>query len=111
MILHFYGKSIMKYAASKLQDNIEYDILAEVNMSNFFGGFIMEYIVKCIWDDNVNVWIATSDNIPGLVIESDSFDSLIEQVAIAARELIELNALPPATSIRYVSEKTLRFSA
>ena len=36
----------------------------------------MEYIVKFQWDDDASVWVATSDDIPGLVLESGSFDVL-----------------------------------
>jgi hypothetical protein len=37
------------------------------------------------------VWIATSDEIPGLVLESASFDVLIERVRHAIPELLEMN--------------------
>ncbi len=37
----------------------------------------MEYTIDFTWDKDANVWIATSKNIPGLVLESDSFDALI----------------------------------
>ena len=29
------------------------------------------------WDDEAAVWIATSKDVPGLVLESGSFDALI----------------------------------
>lgn len=51
----------------------------------------MEYIINLTWDNDENVWIATSDDIPGLVLESGSFDALLERVRFAASELIELN--------------------
>ena len=47
----------------------------------------MEYIVKLIWDSEAAVWVATSDDIPGLVLESGSFDALLERVRIAAPEI------------------------
>ena len=53
----------------------------------------MEYIVKFQWDDDASVWVATSDDIPGLVLESGSFDALVERVRFAVPELIELNNL------------------
>ena len=37
------------------------------------------------------VWIATGDDVPGLVLESGSFDALIERVNNVVPELIELN--------------------
>jgi len=52
----------------------------------------MNYTVNLTWDAEAAVWIATSDDIPGLVLESGSFDALLERVRFAAPELIELNA-------------------
>ena len=52
----------------------------------------MEYTVKLIWDDEAAVWIATSDDIPGLVLESGSFDALLERTRFAVPELLELNS-------------------
>lgn len=51
----------------------------------------MEYTVTTTWDENSNVWIATSKNIPGLVLESGSLDALIERIKFAVPELLELN--------------------
>ena len=47
----------------------------------------MEYIVKFLWDEEAGVWVATSDDIPGLVLESGSVDALIEKVKFAIPEL------------------------
>lgn len=51
----------------------------------------MEYKVTFTWDDEASVWIATSKDIPGLVLESGSFDALIERVRFAVPELLELD--------------------
>lgn len=50
-----------------------------------------EYIIDLLWDAEAAVWIATSDNIPGLVLESGSLDALIERVRFAVPELLMLN--------------------
>ncbi len=47
--------------------------------------------INFIWDPDASVWIATSDDVPGLVLESGSFDALIERVRYAVPELLELN--------------------
>lgn len=52
----------------------------------------MEYIINFTWDDESNVWIATSNDIPGLVLESGSFDALLERTRFAVPELLELDA-------------------
>jgi len=51
----------------------------------------MEYIVDFLWDNEAAVWIAESDNIPGLVLESGSLDALVEKVRFAVPELLSLN--------------------
>jgi len=50
-----------------------------------------EYTITLTWDGEAAVWIATSNDIPGLVLESGSLDALIERVRFAAPELLELN--------------------
>lgn len=44
------------------------------------------------WDNEAAVWIATSKDVPGLVLESGSFDALIERVHHAVPELLKLNS-------------------
>lgn len=51
----------------------------------------MNYLINIIWDNEYKVWIATSDDIPGLVLESDSYDILINKIKHAIPELFELN--------------------
>jgi len=50
----------------------------------------MEYKIQTIWDPDARVWIATSEDIAGLVLESGSLDALMERVKIAIPELLEL---------------------
>jgi hypothetical protein len=59
----------------------------------------MEYTVNLVWDNEAAVWIATSEDIQGLVLESGSIDALIERVRFAAPELLALN--------KNLSEKTI----
>ena len=59
----------------------------------------MEYKVNFSWDEEAGVWIAQSDDIPGLVLESGSLDALMERVRYAAPELIELNKSPAVNSL------------
>ena len=51
----------------------------------------MKCTVKLIWDDEAQVWYTKSSDIPGLFLESESFDALIEQVRLASPEMLELN--------------------
>ena len=51
----------------------------------------MDYKIKFLWDDEAAVWVATSEDVPGLALESGSFDALVEKVRFAIPELLELN--------------------
>ena len=55
------------------------------------AGVFMEYKIQLLWDNEASVWVATSPDVPGLVLESGSFDALIERVRFAIPELLELN--------------------
>ena len=51
----------------------------------------MSYEIRIVWDEDAAVWIASSPDLPGLILESCSFDALLERVRYAVPELIELN--------------------
>ena len=71
----------------------------------------MEYIVTLTWDNDAGVWIATSDDIPGLVLESGSFDALLERIRFAVPELLELNGSDKSViSLAFVSERHERIA-
>jgi hypothetical protein len=62
--------------------------------------------IKLIWDDEAAVWVAASQDVPGLVLESGSFDALLERVRYAVSELIELNGEKPDNlMLTYITER------
>lgn len=66
----------------------------------------MNYVINFTWDEESKVWIATSNDIPGLVLESGSFDALLERTRFAVPELLELNADTAAPlSLTFKSER------
>lgn len=69
---------------------------------------MVEYKINVLWDTEANVWVATSDDVPGLVLESESFDHLVEKLKNAVRELVELNHAIPATSLQVNTSGCLR---
>lgn len=70
-----------------------------------------ELLIKVTWDNDARVWIAESDDVPGLVLESGSFDALIERVRVTVPELLELNGSAPASiQLRMVSERCERLA-
>ena len=50
------------------------------------------YEVVAAWDEEARVWVATSDDIPGLVTEAESQDSLIARLQAIVPELLEMNS-------------------
>ena len=50
------------------------------------------YTVSAAWDDEAKVWVATSDDLPGLVTEARTLDALVERVHAVAPELLDDNA-------------------
>ena len=72
---------------------------------------MQELLIRLTWDPEVCVWIAESDDVPGLVLESGSFDALIERVRFAVPELLELNGTNTApVQLRMVSERCERLA-
>ena len=71
----------------------------------------MKLTIKVTWDADACVWVAESDDVPGLVLESGSFDALIERVRVTVPELLELNGTAPAScQLRMVSERCERLA-
>lgn len=71
----------------------------------------MEYIVNLTWDEEACVWIATSEDIPGLVLESGSFDALLERIRFAAPEMLSLNhAQTSPIFLTFLSERHERIA-
>jgi predicted RNase H-like HicB family nuclease len=54
------------------------------------------YQVKAEWDDEASVWIASSDDVPGLATGADTFEALIDKLKVVIPELLEANGLLPA---------------
>ena len=66
----------------------------------------MDYKIHFQWDSDAQVWVATSDDIPGLVLESGSYDALVERVRYAIPELLELNSqTAPYYNLTFLSER------
>ena len=43
------------------------------------------------WDGEASVWIATSKDVPGLVVEADAWPAMIEEVRLVLPDLLELS--------------------
>ena len=68
--------------------------------------------VKATWDDEAKVWVATSDDIPGLVTEAEHLEDLPRKLNGIILDLHELNGnfeLPQDAPLRIFSEQIVRF--
>lgn len=49
--------------------------------------------VQADWDHEAGVWVATSDDVPGLATEAPTIEALAEKLRIMIPELLEANQL------------------
>lgn len=68
------------------------------------------YEVLARWDSEAGVWVAESEDVPGLVAEAESPNALLQKLQIRIPELLELNGVdsPPGAQflVRYVHEES-----
>jgi hypothetical protein len=50
-----------------------------------------QFVVRAVWDDDAEVWVAESDEVSGLITEAGSRAHLIEKLSGLIPELLELN--------------------
>jgi predicted RNase H-like HicB family nuclease len=55
------------------------------------------YRVMVEWDEDAQVWVASSDDVPGLATGADDFEDLIEKLTVVIPELLIENGLFPET--------------
>ena len=49
--------------------------------------------VRVEWDEDACVWVATSDDVPGLATEGENLERLIEKLKIMIPELLDVNGI------------------
>jgi hypothetical protein len=65
-------------------------------------------IIKARWDNDAGVWIATSEDVHGLVVEADSWPDMIREVHLILPDLLELlGHEPQALSLTFIAEEHL----
>jgi predicted RNase H-like HicB family nuclease len=50
------------------------------------------YEIRAQWDSEAGVWVAESEDVPGLVAEGDSPNVLVQKLRTLIPELLELNS-------------------
>jgi predicted RNase H-like HicB family nuclease len=72
------------------------------------------YHVKAQWDPEAGVFVAWSDDVPGLATGADTFEALVGKLKVVIPELLEANGLlgpSQETSFSLVLERTERVRA
>ena len=49
------------------------------------------FFIRAEWDEEAMVWVATSDDVPGLATENDTLEGLIGKLKVMIPELLEAN--------------------
>ena len=50
-------------------------------------------IIEALWDANVKVWVATSDDVPGLCTEAATMEKLVKKLDVMVPEILKANGL------------------
>lgn len=68
---------------------------------------VKEVNVRAFWDDEASVWVAESEDVPGLVTEAETMESLQEKLRKLVPELLELSgSLQTTATIHLHSDRT-----
>jgi hypothetical protein len=54
---------------------------------------VKPFFVRAEWDEEASVWVATSDDVPGLATEEANMEALIEKLKVIIPELLEANGI------------------
>jgi predicted RNase H-like HicB family nuclease len=52
---------------------------------------LKQITVNAEWDPEAKVWVATSDDVPGLITEAETVEGLTEKLSVMIPELLEAN--------------------
>ena len=63
----------------------------------------MVYHVHADWDPEADVWVATSDDVPGLATEASTIEILTEKLRMMIPELLKANQLVSSDEAQAVS--------
>lgn len=65
--------------------------------------------IRADWDEEARVWVATSDDVPGLATEEVSIERLIAKLKIMIPELLEANSVDTPAPYRAFEVLSRRF--
>ena len=59
------------------------------------------YFIRAGWDDEASVWVATSDDVPGLATEADTREALVQKLKIMVPELLDANGVSASGEVAF----------
>ena len=59
--------------------------------------------VQAFWDKDAEVWVATSEDVPGLATEASTIEVLTQKLREMIPELLELNSVVPFSLVWVLS--------
>jgi predicted RNase H-like HicB family nuclease len=65
------------------------------------------YHVRANWDGEASVWVASSDNVPGLATEAKTLEALVDKLRVMVPEMLELNRVLPKGAATRASFKVV----
>ncbi|QBQ96882.1 DUF1902 domain-containing protein [Paraburkholderia pallida] len=57
--------------------------------------------VTAFWDAEASVWVAESEDVPGLVTEAEDMDSLMKKLEVLIPELLDENGYPDGDEVPF----------
>lgn len=57
--------------------------------------------IRAEWDDEAGVWVATSDDVPGLATEADTLEALSAKLDVMVPELLDANGYPGGNEVPF----------
>lgn len=57
--------------------------------------------IRAEWDAEAEVWVATSDDVPGLATEADTLEALSAKLEIMVPELLDANGYPDGPEVPF----------
>ncbi|MDE1956034.1 MAG: DUF1902 domain-containing protein [Betaproteobacteria bacterium] len=63
--------------------------------------------IAALWDDEAQVWVAQSDDVPGLVCEAPTIPDLMRKLERLIPELLDENGYPDGRDVEFELAATL----
>lgn len=59
------------------------------------------FFVRAEWDEEAGVWVATSDDVPGLATEAATMEGLVEKLKTIIPELLQANGIATGIDVPF----------